>query len=464
MVKKLIFALVFILGIRLLSLGIYDVYDSTEARYAGIAMRMAVTGDFITPWFLPGIPFLGKPPLAFWATALSFKLFGNFSELAARLPHFLAMILVLLIGFVWVKKLSNLKNALVFSVIFSSFPAFLILAGSIMTDAFLILGISLTNFGFFFALHNASQNSWKNAPSGYFKFQIWRQNKNFGYLFFLGLAISILSKGIVGVVLSGLPCFFYTLIRGKWWQLLRLPLITGTLLMLILTTPWFYFMEKANNGFLEYFIVGENFKRFLVSGWEGDKYGFAHKAPLFLIWGFFFISIFQWGIYFLIQAFKAMRNKITLGKISDEKLFLILSFVLPLLFFSFSGNIIMPYAGVAILPFAIWLTLSFNIKEKLVIWLSVPFAVVMFLIFVFGISILNQTDKQLIQEFETFGAGEQKLYYLEKPNFNAWFYLRDNLVKADLAQIPPGSFFISSEEVKEATKLSCNRERCLYIK
>ena len=450
MVKKLIFALVFILGIRLFSLGLYDVYDSTEARYAGIAMRMAISGDFITPWFLPNIPFLGKPPLSFWATALSFKLFGNFSEFAARLPHFLAMILVLLIGFIWVKKLSGLKKALIFSVMFSSFPAFTILAGSVMTDAFLILGISLTNFSFFFALQNQDNNSFIG--------------KKFGYLFFLGLAISILSKGIVGVVLSGLPCFFYTLIRGKWGQLPRLPLITGTLLMLILTTPWFYLMEKTNSGFLEYFIIGENFKRFLVSGWEGDKYGFAHKAPLFLIWGFFFASVFQWGIYSLIQAFKAIRSKITMGEISDEKLFLILSFVLPLLFFSFSGNIIMPYAGVAILPFAIWLTLSFDIKENLAVWLSVPFAIVMFLIFVFGISILNQTDKQLIQEFQTFGAGEQKLYYLEKPHFNAWFYLRDNLVKADLAQIPPGSFFISSEEVKEATKLSCNRERCLYIK
>ena len=49
---------------------------------------MLETGDWITPWFRPDVPFWGKPPLFAWLTAGSLGLFG-ISEFAARLPHFL---------------------------------------------------------------------------------------------------------------------------------------------------------------------------------------------------------------------------------------------------------------------------------------------------------------------------------------------------------------------------------------
>ena len=68
--------------------------DTSEPRYAEIARLMAVTGDWVTPWFEPGVPFWGKPPLAFWAPALSIKLLG-LSEFSLRLPAFAAMLGVL---------------------------------------------------------------------------------------------------------------------------------------------------------------------------------------------------------------------------------------------------------------------------------------------------------------------------------------------------------------------------------
>ncbi|MEM5775310.1 MAG: MFS transporter, partial [Anaerolineaceae bacterium] len=88
-----------ILALRLLAMAMMPFADTSEPRYAEIARLMATTGDWITPWFEPGEPFWGKPPLAFWAQALSIRLFG-LSELAVRLPSWLAMLGVLALGFV----------------------------------------------------------------------------------------------------------------------------------------------------------------------------------------------------------------------------------------------------------------------------------------------------------------------------------------------------------------------------
>ena len=82
-----------VLCLRLVTLALYPIMDTTEARYAEIARRMAELGDWVTPWYDHDVPFWGKPPLSFWLTATSFHLFGV-SEFTARLPHFLCGLLV----------------------------------------------------------------------------------------------------------------------------------------------------------------------------------------------------------------------------------------------------------------------------------------------------------------------------------------------------------------------------------
>src|SRR6188472_3424009 len=54
-----------------------------EGRYAEIAREMVASGDWVTPR-LNGIKYFEKPPLQYWASALSFRLFGA-NEYSARL-------------------------------------------------------------------------------------------------------------------------------------------------------------------------------------------------------------------------------------------------------------------------------------------------------------------------------------------------------------------------------------------
>src|SRR5579863_5874006 len=51
-------------------LGSYGLWEPDEARYAEIAREMLATGNFIVP-HLNYVPYVEKPPLLYWLTALS---------------------------------------------------------------------------------------------------------------------------------------------------------------------------------------------------------------------------------------------------------------------------------------------------------------------------------------------------------------------------------------------------------
>ena len=65
-------------------LGSIPLLDPDEPVYAETAKEMLAFGDFISPRIY-GEFWYDKPPLYYWLTAASFKLFGV-SEFAARLP------------------------------------------------------------------------------------------------------------------------------------------------------------------------------------------------------------------------------------------------------------------------------------------------------------------------------------------------------------------------------------------
>ena len=57
-------------------------FNPDEGRYAEIPREMLSGGDWVIP-HLNGLAYVEKPPLQYWATALSLRLLGN-TEFAAR--------------------------------------------------------------------------------------------------------------------------------------------------------------------------------------------------------------------------------------------------------------------------------------------------------------------------------------------------------------------------------------------
>lgn len=330
---------------RLVSLGLYPLTDPTEGRYAEIGRRIVESADWVTPWLSPGVPFWGKPPLSFWMTGSSLGLLGE-SAFAARLPHFLAGVLIVWIVFDMFKR-QGLDKAGTYAVaLITGSVIFYISSGTVMTDAALALGCALAMRGFWLAI---------NGP--------FHHRNRECYLFFIGVAIGLLAKGPVILVLSVAPIGLWTLYaRQLKTVFVDLPWIRGMVLMLLITLPWYVLAELRTPGFLEYFIVGEHWDRYLQKDWAGDLYGKGHGRPLGFIWLFGLIAMLPWTILLPLLAWRTRRAprdetptlyRSTLVYFGLNGLFL-------LAFFSLSSNVLISYTLPAVAPLAclaaVWLS------------------------------------------------------------------------------------------------------------
>ncbi len=420
-VKKGLWVLVMAAAlIRLASLGAYPLTDTTEARYGEIARLMQKTGDWITPRLSPEVPFWGKPPLSFWLSALSMKLFGV-NEFAARLPSWLLGLGVSLLLWGLAVRQGNRNDALISILILNTTVIFWISSGAAMTDHSLLAATTLCMVAFWRALA---------FPDG--------SNRLWGYVFFIGLAVGMLAKGPVAVVLTGLPVFGWTLMRWKWRKVwLRLPWIRGLALTAVLSIPWYWMAEIRTPGFLEYFFIGEHVMRFLVPGWDGDLYGTAHLRPRGMIWVFWLACAFPWPMVALMMFFKKPFQQSSLALIPRPDawtLYLILWAISPMVFFTLSRNILAAYVLPGIPAFALLLARLWDGKNRnLMATTTRPIAstaTVMIILFALALGVASagygvdeKSQKDLVAAFQKIRKDRNsQLVYLFKQPMSADFY------------------------------------------
>ncbi len=323
---------------RLATLPLYPLADRTESRYAEIARTMHATGDWVTPR-LHGEPFWGKPPLSTWAQASGIGLLGR-NELAVRLPAWLAGLLTLLLVWKSGAVLGGRSIARAGALLFLCSPITLFLVGGVMTDPYLVLGTALALYGM---LARAASDS---------RMSSWRAALTVG----IGVGIATLAKGPIGVVLGAFP--FVGLLFGrdgravlKAWPWVRMVVVFGAV-----AAPWYVIAEQRTPGFLDYFIVGEHFRRYLDSDWAGDRYGFAHAEPLGMIWLHFALAIVAW-LPLVGLVLHRERGRLQLGALTrhPELAAATAATFLPLLFFTFSRNLLPTYVYPTLAPAALLL-------------------------------------------------------------------------------------------------------------
>ena len=323
-------SLTFSLITRLILSTVLPLTDKTEARYAEIARIMLETGNWITPQYDYGVPFWAKPPLSTWLSAGSMGIFGV-NEFAVRLPELLLTVAGL--WFVWSigKKRHDFDFGLLSVAITASLPLVYIAAGAVMTDASLAFCTTLSFVAFWHALTSHDQQ----------EARLW------GYLFFIGQGLGLLAKGPVCMVLTFGPIILWMLPRRSErfktvWR--RLPWVTGSILMLVIAVPWYLLAEERTPGFLDYFIVGEHFKRFLISGWHGDKYGHPHIVPIGMIWWYWFVDVFPWSLILLTWLARRYNRLKELLHDGDGWLYYLACWtVFPMLFFTLAHNVLWTY-------------------------------------------------------------------------------------------------------------------------
>lgn len=324
--RVLLWALALLALSRLLSLGFYPLMDMTESRYADIARRMVERADWVTPWFTDTQPFWGKPVLSFWATAMGFGVLG-ISEFAARLPHYLLGAGVAA-ALWWMARAHSRRLAWHAVALLAGMLLFVASSGAVMTDMALVLGTTLGMAGFWLRMNGTNSGRAGTAAS---------------FALFGGLAIGLLAKGPIALVLGGVPIGLWVLWQrrlGDTWR--RIPWVVGLLAVAALTLPWYALAELRAPGFLQYFIVGEHWHRFLTPGWTGDLYGTAHKFPRGTIWLYALAAALPWSLLLPLAA--VLRPGRAPGPLAaPERRYLLLWALWPCVFFTMSGNILWTY-------------------------------------------------------------------------------------------------------------------------
>ena len=347
---------------RTLSLGSYPLLDTTEARYGEMVRIMLETKDWITPQFNYGVPFLGKPPLFIWISAL-FAKFLVINEFSIRFASIIVSLITLYITWCLANFQFGKRYAWIAITIMATTAIHVVLSGAIVAEPVLLLSLSLIFSGFWIGMQS----------------ELPKQALVWQYIFFIGIAIGLLAKGLVVGVLGITPIFIWCVSTNNLAKFLRkFPWFTGTSLTLVIALPWYILAEINNPGFLKYFIIGEHFYRYITPGWEGDKYGHAHHEVLGYIWPLWFVSTLPWSLVFITMFINDLHKKITtiLAKtkinINQWFLFLYLAFFIPLLFFSFAHNIIWTYTFATIIPMslliAIWIKNTIENTTTILYW------------------------------------------------------------------------------------------------
>ena len=288
---------------------------------------MAQSGDFVTPR-LNGTPWLEKPPLTYWLTAVGHGV-GLPDEWAARLPQALLSVAFLAFFYVVLAREFSAQLGLIATAILATSVGWLAYSYAALTDlpmsAALFSAILITQF---------STSSRRNSLSA-------------GAL----LGVAILAKGLVPVVLFA-PVWLFA--RGK-----RLSLIAGAL---IVAGPW-YVLCWAQNGrlFWDEFFWKQHIARFFTPALE-------HVQPIWFYVPVVIAGLFPWSPLFGLLFTRRMYN--------DSRIRLLGGWVIfGLLFFSASTNKLPGYVlpllpGLAILMATAALALMQERPKRLAPWLS----------------------------------------------------------------------------------------------
>ena len=220
------------------ALGALPLIDVDEPVYGQVGREMAraTWQGWLTPR-LGGQPWFDKPPLFYWLTALSMRLFGV-SELAARLPSALEAVGLVAVTYALARRAfpETPRAGLWAGFVLATCVQFLILARAAVTDMTLVLTLTLALWALY----------------------VWTQTGQGRWVALCGVmtGLGCLAKGPVALVLVGVQAFGYLLVTRQAKRLLSPALWCGFGLCLVVGLPWFLWMIHLHgqlfiNGFLE---------------------------------------------------------------------------------------------------------------------------------------------------------------------------------------------------------------------
>ena len=190
-----------------------------EGIYAEVSREM-LGGSWIVPhWNLH--LWLEKPPLMLWITAIFFKLFGV-TEFWARAGSTFSGIAIVALLHGWLARTRDLVSAWLSSIILLATFGFLHVCHVGEMDVLLSLGACLALIGLS---------------------QIQSEDRKGWYLFWIGFAIALMTKGAASVTIP-MTAFLVAILQHWKLRHFGVPFVTGVAIFAALVMPWHWEMYR----------------------------------------------------------------------------------------------------------------------------------------------------------------------------------------------------------------------------
>jgi 4-amino-4-deoxy-L-arabinose transferase-like glycosyltransferase len=235
------------------ALGRPALWEPDEGRYAEIAREMVLTHDYVTPrdnW----VRYFEKPPLVYWAEALSIKLLGP-TELAARLPAAIASVAEVAVTAALGEAIFGPAAGVAGAMVLALSPLFFGFARFATLDPVLALFVTAALGAFLAAVHRPG---FDDAVA-----RRW---------FLLSAAMAAagtLAKGPVAPVLTGAVGLAWLAGERRGREILRMPWLRAIAIYFAIAAPWFVLVTRRDPEFLRFFVVHEHLERYLENAEHG---------------------------------------------------------------------------------------------------------------------------------------------------------------------------------------------------
>jgi 4-amino-4-deoxy-L-arabinose transferase-like glycosyltransferase len=296
-------------------------FNPDEGRYAEIPREMLSGGDWVIP-HLNGVPYIEKPPLQYWATALSLWVFGQ-HEFAARFYTALCALGTLLVVWLIAQRLWNPAAAWRASAVLSSLMLFIVMGQLLTLDMSLTFYMTLALAGFLLA---------QEAPPSQ---QALGARRCWMLLAWVATALGVLTKGLVAAAIPAAVLILYSLYSRDFAPWRRLELSRGVPLFLAITVPWHWLAARRLPDFLQFFFVHEHLSRYLTPSADREEAWWFFAAV-------FALGSIPWTLSALRVVALSWRRRAPRGQF-DPALFLWIWIAFVCVFFSLSDSKLIPY-------------------------------------------------------------------------------------------------------------------------
>lgn len=275
-----------------------DVMEIDAAQYATMSVEMTQTGNYLEI-YSRGENYIDKPPLIFWTSALSFRLFGV-SNFAYKLPSLLFTILGLFSTYRLGRMFYGRWTAYFATLILASCHAWFQFNQDVRTDA-ILAGCTI------FAV-------WQLAE--------YAASKKVLSLILAGIGIggAMLAKGPIGAMVPVLALGTDLILKRDWRTLFRWQWLLLIPIVLLVLSPMLYGLytqydasggRQTYNGFitsgLRFYFWTQSFGRLTgESTWSNDT------GPFYFIHTFLW-AFLPWSLLFMIALGKRLKKIIFNG-------------------------------------------------------------------------------------------------------------------------------------------------------